>query len=151
MSTQQTRTNLKTEDDRTTLTTQILDEDGKVLSGETQQFNSREEAEAFMATGKTNDSTDNKREYTVHGEDVQSGNTAGTSEMEVENNVTSTEAIKEKPASQMTEADAVALNADVHVATPNTDTDRVVTDGEKEQVAAGLHPKPESGKPELKD
>lgn len=57
----------------------------------------------------------------------------------------------EKPASEMTEADAVALNADVHApVNPNqnqSDNDRVVTDGERDQVKAGLHPKPESGKP----
>lgn len=57
--------------------------------------------------------------------------------------------VPEKPASQMTEADAVALNADVHAPVNQVQSERIVTDGEKDQVKAGLHPKPESGNPEL--
>jgi hypothetical protein len=57
--------------------------------------------------------------------------------------------VPEKPASEMTEADAVALNADVHAPVVNASDDRIVTDGEKDQVKAGLHPKPETGNPEL--
>jgi len=57
--------------------------------------------------------------------------------------------VPEKPASEMTEADAVALNADVHAPATGQNSERVVTDGERDQVKAGLHPKPEAGNPEL--
>jgi hypothetical protein len=56
--------------------------------------------------------------------------------------------VPEKPASEMTEADAVALNADVHAPVNQQNSDRIVTDGEKDQVKAGLHAKPEAGNPE---
>ena len=107
---------MTTEDGRTTLTRQHLDEDGKVIDGETKYFDNQIEAEAYMA---------------AHDQDDKNS---------------LSEPVHEKPASQMSEADAVALNADVHETVPQQ-SERVVTDGEKEQVEAGLHPDPSEGNP----
>lgn len=137
MSDVHTRTNLTVENNTYLVTTTVYNSDGKPIDGHTEEFNSLSEAEAYMV--KQEDTNDDK---TIHGEQVNNPPTT---------NQGTEDETREKPASQMTEADAVALNADVHVATPNIDSDRIVTDGEKEQVAAGLHPKPESGNPEQKN
>jgi hypothetical protein len=63
-------------------------------------------------------------------------------EATAEANGQESETINEKPASAMTEADAVAVNADVHLAGAS---ERIATDGEKDQVDAGLHPDPAEG------
>jgi hypothetical protein len=137
MTATQTSTRMTVENNTYVVTMTEYDTNGKPKDGITNTFNSQEEAEAFMA--KSENSDDNT---TIHGEQVNNPPTT---------NQGTDDETREKPASEMTEADAVALNADVHVATPSTDSDRVVTDGEKDQVAAGLHPKPESGNPEQKN
>lgn len=53
------------------------------------------------------------------------------------------EPVPEKPASEMTKADAVAINADVHAPSVRPNNERIVTDGEKDQVKAGLHAAPQ--------
>ncbi len=60
-----------------------------------------------------------------------------------QSNTNSDSQFVEPAASEMTEQEAVNINSDVHAPVAQTnETDRIVTDGEKDQVAAGLHPKP---------
>ncbi len=129
------------EDGRTTITETTYTEDDKPIEGATWEFNTQEEAEYFMATGKTHDNQDNAN-------DQPQPQTGGTAEISTEGRSQyAQEPNVEKPASQMTEADAVALNGDVHVATPNMDTERIVTQGERDQTEAGLQPDPSKGNP----
>lgn len=122
------------------VTTTEEDENGKPLQGTTEQFNTQDEAEAYMSkqTDKPQATTpiDNN---TITEDELNQQNATGTDDQG-----------KEKPASQMTEADAVALNSDVHVATPST-SPRLVTDGQVEQTEAGLHPDATEGKPLMHD
>jgi hypothetical protein len=130
--TQHTSKTLRVENNTYTVIETAYDENDKPIVGKTITFDTEQEAQEYMDMADQN--TTNKNE------DAQAPKT-DNSGLAPDNTP------YEKPASEMTEADAVALNADVHLATPATDNDRVVTDGEKDQVAAGLHPKPESGDP----
>lgn len=131
-----TSTNLKVENGTATLTETTYDEDDRPLEGVTRTL-TEQEAEDYMAdkpqTSKATTPIDNN---TVTEEELQNQNNTGQAPGH------------EKPASQMTEADAVALNSDVHVATPQT-SPRIVTDGQQDQVDAGLHPDATEGKPLL--
>lgn len=129
---QHTSKTLRVENNTYSVIETSYDEDDKPIVGKTIMFDTEQEAEEYMDMAdqnKTNADQDNPTPKTDNS-GLAPDNTP-----------------REKAASEMTEADAVALNADVHVSTPATDTDRVVTDGERDQVAAGLHPKPESGNP----
>lgn len=154
--TQHTSQRMRSEDGIVTVTSTMYDDNDKPIDGETLTFDTQAEAEEFMTTGNTTGKQPAKPGDTrSNGPAAQPNTDHNGNEPDIaqgdQSNTQSSEAVHEKPASQMTEADAVALNADVHIATPNTDTDRVVTDGEKDQVEAGLHPKPEAGNPEQKE
>jgi hypothetical protein len=137
MTATRTQTNLTVENDTYLVTTTEYDDNGKPQGGHTESFSTQEEAEAFMA--KTDEAPNQAQRS--HGDD-----TSATEQQNLDQASATPNPGVERAASEMSEADAVALNADVHVATPGQ-SDRIVTDGEKEQVAAGLHPDPGKGDP----
>lgn len=129
-----TSQNLRVENGTAIVTETTYDEDDKPLKGESHIFTSQEEAEAYM--NKTDDPTNQHQspaKDTIARDDI------------IEANNTAAEPNVEKPASQMTEADAVALNSDVRSSTDPSA--RVVTQGQTDQVEAGLHPDPKEGHP----
>lgn len=132
--TQHTSKTLRVENNTYNVIETAYDEDDRPTTGKTITFDTEQEAEEYMDMADQN--TTNADQHNPTPKTDNSGLAPDNTPYE-------------KPASEMTEADAVALNADVHVATPATDSDRVVTDGEKDQVAAGLHPKPEAGNPSI--
>lgn len=117
------------------VTTTEYDEDGRPLDGHTEVFTNKDEAEAYMSKKSDGDLTPITND-TISEDELRQGSTTGTMDG------------TEKPASQMTEADAVALNSDVHLA---GQPERIVTQGQIDQVEAGLHPDATEGRPLQKE
>lgn len=126
------------------VTTTDYSEDGRPLDGHTESFNSQEEAETYM-----NKKTDPQTTVDTKNETTPIDNNTVT-EQEMKGETLGVQDGVEKPASQMSEADAVALNSDVHVATPSQ-SPRVVTQGQIDQVDTGLHADATEGKPLVKE
>lgn len=144
--TQHTSLNLRVENNTYSVTETSYDEDDKPSEGITTNFDTKEEAEDYM-TSKT-DGTKPTTTTTSKETTPIDNNTITEQELQEQNASGTDEQGREKPASRMTEADAVALNSDVHVA---GQPERIVTQGQIDQVEAGLHPDATEGKPLIQE